>query len=63
MKRFYCENCERGFSETRIKRMSHARMFGVDDIYYDNYIEIKVCPYCGSEEIKENESIQDEWDN
>lgn len=54
-----CLNCGRKFEYPKVRRTSQARMFGVTDIYNDNYFEEKLCPYCNSDEIEEEEDGED----
>lgn len=49
-----CENCKEIFDEPDYESICAEDYYGVSSMFNScNYIDIKVCPECGSDEIEE----------
>lgn len=56
---FWCFNCERKFDYPVEHITTQSRLFGVQELATDEKITVKLCPFCKSDEIEE-EDDQDE---
>lgn len=53
---WHCDNCNEDFYEPTIKNTTYERFYGVSEEFgYSTPMSIEVCPYCGSDEINEEE--------
>lgn len=51
-----CNDCNRSFDEPSEKETSYENYYGVSSEFSDSTpLTIEVCPYCGSEDIEEDE--------
>lgn len=50
---YQCESCKKKFKDFKILKTSYESYYGVASLFSNSKrLELQVCPYCESEEIK-----------
>ena len=61
---YYCEHCRKIFEEPSIEHTTYESYYGVSsDFNTYNSLDVKRCPYCGSDDLspyEEEESEEEE---
>jgi len=55
---YVCDNCEREFDEPYDVHTTYESYYGVSSLFPNSTpMTLAVCPYCGSDDIRENELL------
>lgn len=58
---YICNECGENFDEPEVEPTTYEDYYGVgSDFIGKNYLEVEICPYCGSEDIDEVDEDEDE---
>lgn len=58
---YICNECGENFDEPEIESTTYEDYYGVgSDFIGKNYLEVEICPYCGSEDIDEVDDEEEE---
>ena len=58
---YYCEHCRKIFEEPSIEHTTYESYYGVSSEFNTyNSLDVKRCPYCGSDDLSEYEEESEE---